>query len=178
MTLQYWCDLYEQLKFESLCLDIEVTSFGGPIAVVGLYKPKDGVIEVDSYIRGRNLTIDNLKAAFVGCKMLITFNGLKFDVPKIRSEFPGVLPEKIPVLDLYLFIRMLGINTNLKVMENTLRIDRLDDFTKKRHIATRLWRSYESYRNEKDLGLLLEYNRQDTANLYPMAEQLVKLAGQ
>lgn len=102
-SLLYWCELYDRLKFESLCLDIETVSFNGPISVVGIYRPRDGVMESDAFVRGRNLSADVLKAAFADCKMFITFNGRQFDVPHIRKLFPGAIPETMPVIDLYLF---------------------------------------------------------------------------
>jgi len=174
-SLVYWCDLYKKLKSSALCLDIETTGKDGPISVVGLYKPKDGAIEYDSYIKDKNLTSENLRNAFKDCKMLITYYGLKHDVPRIKEEFPGVIPEGIPVIDLCLFAFRLGIKTNLKVLENTFNIDRIDDYSKKRYIAVKLWWKYKASNNEGALNSLIEYNKQDTINLYPLAEELVKM---
>ena len=102
--------------------------------MVGLYQPKDGLIECQQFVKGRDLNRENLAHAFAGCTMLITFNGRKFDVPRIKREFPGVIP-KVPLIDLYLFARRLDLKTNLKVLENTFGIDRLDPRTKIRGIA-------------------------------------------
>ena len=124
-------------------------------------------------MKGRNLSYENLKKAFAGCKMLVTYNGIIFDVPKIRQEFPGIISEGIPIIDLYRFARKLGMNTNLKVLENTLGIERLEDYQKKRNIAVRLWKRFAQYNDARALSMLLEYNRQDTINLYPIAEELV-----
>jgi len=125
-------------------------------------------------VRGKNLNYGNLKRAFDGCKMLVTYNGIKHDVPKIKQEFPGVVPEKMPNIDLYRFARMLDLNTNLKVLENTLAIERMEEFSKKRRIAVKLWRRYSRYNDVRALSMLLEYNKQDTVNLYPIAEELVE----
>jgi uncharacterized protein YprB with RNaseH-like and TPR domain len=171
--LQYWCELYERHKQTALCLDIEVTRFNGPISIVGLYKPKDGLIECQQFVKGRDLNQRNLTKAFVGCTLLITFNGRKFDVPRIKREFPGAIPH-VPIIDLYLIASRLNLKTNLKVLENTFGIDRLDPRTKRRGIAVRLWKRYITYKDEKALALLLEYNKQDTVNLYPLAEELMK----
>ena len=174
-TLVYWCNLYEKYKKDALCLDIEMTSYNKEISLVGLFKPKDGPIDYQAYIKDENLTATSLKEAFKGCKLLITYNGCSFDVPMIRKQFPGVLPSKIPVMDLYLFAKKLDLNTNLKVLENTLGIDRLDKFTKNRNIAAKLWNKYKRRNDIKALNTLLEYNKQDTINLYPIAEEFVKL---
>ena len=153
-------------------MDIETTGFNGLISVIGLYKPKQGVVEYDCYVRGFNLNRDELKKALQGCMMLITYNGITFDIPRVKKEFPGIIPDDIPVIDLYRFARRLGMNTNLQVLENTYRIERLDDSIKKMKIATRLWRRFEIYRDGEALKSLIAYNRQDTVNLYPLAESL------
>lgn len=172
-NLLVWCDLYDRLKSDSLCIDIETTRFNGPISVLGLYRPRDGVIEYEAFVKGQNLSGRNLKTAFANCKLLITFNGLRFDIPHIRKWFPGALPN-LPVIDLYLFARRLGLNASLKVIESTLGIDRLE-MQGQQKIAVRLWQRFERYQDHNALRRLLEYNRQDTINLYPLAEELVAL---
>jgi len=174
LPLQHWRELYERHKKTALCLDIEVSRFNGPISVVGLYQPKDGLIECQQLVKGRGLTRENLSKAFAGCTMLITFNGRKFDIPRIKREFPGIIPN-VPILDLYLLARRLGLQANLKVLENTFGIDRLDPRTKRKGIAVKLWKRYITYGDERALALLLEYNKQDTVNLYPLAEELTRV---
>ncbi len=176
MTLKYWIGLYKRLKTEALCLDIEVT--GGRdefVSVVGIFKPKDGIVEADAYVRGQNLTQENLKTAFAGCKLLITFNGKSMDIPKINKEFPGAFPPKIPNFDIYFVAKELGLDTNLKVLEKTLEIERLHEFSERRHIAVKLWKKWEKYHDERALEMLIEYNKQDAVNLYPLAEKLVEI---
>jgi len=122
-TLLYWCERYKLLKDKVLCVDIEMTHFNGNIAMLGLYKPQDGPVEVDTFIKGKNLNHEELKEAFRDCKLLITYNGLHHDVPKIRAEFPDVLPEKTPVIDLFLFARRLNLKTSLKTLGKLGHID-------------------------------------------------------
>lgn len=170
-SLRVWCDLYDRLKYQALCVDIETTCFNGPISVVGTYQPKPGVIEAESFIKGQNLSTQNLKTAFSNCRLLVTFNGLRFDIPHIKKWFPGAIPN-VPVIDLYLFAKKLDLNASLKTLEHTFRIDRFNA-TDKRGIAIKLWKRYERYHDPKALDELLRYNQQDTVNLYPLAEQLV-----
>lgn len=172
LPLQYWRKLYDRHKKTALCLDIEVSRFNGPISVVGLYQPKDGLIECQQFVKGKDLIRENLSKAFASCTMLITFNGRKFDIPRIKREFPGVVPN-VPNLDLYLIARRLDLKASLKVLENSFGIDRLDPRTKRKGIAVRLWKRYIKYGDDKALALLLEYNKQDTVNLYPLAEELM-----
>jgi len=167
-----WCNLYQQLKFSALCIDVEVAYVNGPISVIGLYRPRNGEMVCDSYISGINLTKENLLQAFAGCKMLISFNGKSFDIPAINQQFPGIIPSDVPHLDLYLFAKQLNLNTGLKVLETTFNIDR---GAEKKHVAVRLWNRYISYKDKSALDSLIEYNRQDAINLYPLAEQLVKI---
>lgn len=174
LPLHYWRDLYERHKKTALCLDIEVTKYKGAPSVVGLYQPKDGLIECQQFVKGKDLNRENLAQAFKSCTMLITFNGKKFDVPRIKGEFPGVIPN-VQNIDLYRIAKRLDLQANLKVLENTFGIERLDPRTKERGIAVKLWKRYVAYRDEKALALLLEYNKQDTVNLYPLAEELMKL---
>jgi len=146
-----------------------------PISVIGLFTPKDGPVEHDVFIRGRNLTWENLAKAFKDCHLIITYNGLAHDIPKIRSEFPSLLPDDFPILDLYRIAKRLGYDTNLKSLEFNFGIKRLYDYTERRHIAVRLWKKYEEKKDEQALNMLIEYNKQDTVNLYLLAEQLMKM---
>jgi uncharacterized protein len=169
-------DLYDKLKHKAVCLDLEFTGMNKAISLAGIYKPSNGVVKCESYLRGKDLTKENLKKSFKGSKILITFNGNSSDIPMLEKEFPGVLPKDIISMDLYLIAKDLGLNTNLKVLENTLGIDRLNEFTKRRRIAAKLWKKYSKKNNKKALELLIEYNKQDTINLYPIAEKLVEIA--
>jgi len=175
LPLSHWKKLYQELKHQALCIDVEATYWDGPISVIGVYRPKDGEIEYYSFVRGVNLTPENLKQIFTGCKLLITFNGMNYDVPEIEKQFPGVLPKNIPVIDLYLLARNLNLDTNLKVLEKTFNIFRLESVDNKRRISTKLWRKYEQKKNQRALNMLIEYNRQDTINLYPLAEKIMEM---
>lgn len=171
-TLKYWVQLYEKFKFDSRCIDIEASR--GMITLIGIYQPRDGLMEHEYFLRGRNLTIEDIAPSFVGCKMIIAYNGISMDVPMINKFFPGLLP-KVPLIDLYLWAKRLDLDTNLKVLEYTLGIDRMHEHSKRRFIASKLWQRYEKYHDEIALEKLIEYNKQDTINLYPLAEKLVEI---
>lgn len=173
MSLSSWQNLYNRHKRNALCIDIETAGYNKPITVIGTYHPQEGPIQYVPYIKGKNLTSKHLRQAFAGYNLFITFNGLSFDIPKIQRDFPDTLAGHIPVLDLYRIIRIMGINTNLQVLENTLRIERPDVYTHRRHIATRLWKRYETYTDAQALRSLLDYNEQDTINLFPIANMLL-----
>jgi len=171
----HWKNLYQKFKHQALCIDVEATYWNGPISVIGVYRPKEGEIDYTAYVRGDNLTAENLKQAFTGCELLITFNGLNYDVPEIEKQFPGVLPKNIPVIDLYLLAKELKLDTGLQVLENTFKIFRKAEVEGKRHISTKMWRKYEQKKDKRALNTLIEYNRQDAINLYPLAEKIMEM---
>lgn len=174
-NLTYWADLFKKYRYDALCLDIETTGMRGEIALVGLYKPKEGEIIHTYFLKDVNLTKENLRQALKNCKLLITYNGLNMDIRLIKKEFPGVIPENVKVLDLYLFARQLGINTNLKALEHTFGIERLNRFTERRGIAVKMWKRYIAKNDQTALKTLIEYNKQDAINLYFIAEELIKI---
>jgi len=173
-SIQYWITLYERLKSQSLCLDIETTHFGGPIAIVGTYAPKDGEIQYNALVKSQNLSQESLRSLFSDCKLLITYNGHAFDIPKINQEFPGAIPHETKILDVYQLAKKLGLGTNLKVLESTLNIERMSGDHKGK--AVLLWQRYVQYNDNTALQLLLDYNRQDVINLYPIMEEIRKRA--
>ena len=175
LPLSHWKELYLKHRHEALCLDVEAAYWDGPISVIGMYLPKEGEIEYYSFVRGVNLTPENLKQMLAGCKLLITFNGTNYDVPEIKKQFPGIIPDSLPVIDLYLLARRLELDTNLKVLEKTFNIFRVDAVDNKRKISTKMWKKYEQKKDQRALNTLIEYNRQDTINLYPLAEKIMEL---
>lgn len=171
-----WYEVFERLLPHTVCVDIETTGWNGAIAIVGIYRPKDGVIEVDQLIRGRTLSRDALLAAFSGVQLIVTFNGDAFDLKKIEEEFAGVLPLTAARLDLYRIAKSLGYLYHLKLLEYHCNVERPEWMWQKRRIAVRLWRRYAEHGDEAALRALLEYNAQDTANLYLVALELAKAA--
>ncbi len=173
-NLDYWINLYKESKGNMICLDIEVTHFGGPISVIGLYKPKEGLIECQNFVRGKNLSKENISPLFNDVKLILTFNGLAFDIPKIDSEFPGLIPDNIKIFDLHIFARAINYKFSLRTLENTFGIQRLTSDSEKKGVAIKLWQEYLKG-NEGSLKKLLEYNAQDTINLYYLAEKLINI---
>ncbi len=176
-TLNALINLYKEFKEDALCLDVETTRYNGPISLVGMYKPKDGEIDYISLIRGHNLSALNVKKALQDCKLLITYNGLKHDLPRLKAEFPNSMPRNIRTIDIFLLAKHLQLGTSLDVLENTLNIERPDNITQKGR-AIYLWQRYKNISDQNALQSLLDYNRQDTINLYPIIEELIKRASQ
>jgi len=169
-----WTELYRSNKDDATSLDIETQGVLGPITIVGLSRVQDGSINYTGLIAHKTLTLENCAKALRGCGLLITYNGLRHDIPRLRAEFPELLLDRLPVLDLYHVAKSLGMKANLQTLETTFGIQRPDPRTQKRRIATKLWRRYQTTRNPETLNLLIAYNRQDTINLHPLAHALAK----
>lgn len=147
-------------------LDIETTGLSigrEAVTVVGVY---DGTRK-RSFIRGDNL--EDLPATMRRAKLLVTFNGARFDVPFLRKAFPRMALDQIH-LDLLHPLRRLGFVGGLKAIESQVGIVRSEETSGLAGFdAVRLWHAYEAG-DEDALDLLLEYNMEDVVNLEPLAE--------
>jgi uncharacterized protein YprB with RNaseH-like and TPR domain len=147
-------------------LDIETTGLSlgrDAITVVGVY---DGSAR-RSYIQGDDL--EELPSALEHAKLLVTFNGSRFDVPFLRKAFPRMHLDQIH-LDLVHPLRRLGFVGGLKAIESQVGILRSEETTGLGGFdAVRLWRAHDEG-DDDALDLLLRYNMEDVVNLVPLAE--------
>jgi uncharacterized protein YprB with RNaseH-like and TPR domain len=118
------------------------------------------------FLRGRDL--DEFPAASRDWKLLVTFNGLSFDVPMLRRAFPGWRGPAAHVDLRHLWAR-LGHRGGLKLLEEAQGIGRPP------HLAglggwdaVLLWRRHE-HGDRAALRLLVEYNLHDAVNLQALA---------
>jgi len=149
-------------------LDVETTGISprSPITMVGVF---DGT-RMHTLVRGQNLTRTNLGGILSGAKIMVTFNGSSFDIPMIKSQFPGIVPC-IPHVDLKHPLRRLGLVGGLKRIERELGIERdrrVEYMTGED--AVYLWRLWERNGNRNALDLLTEYNAEDCKNLKILAD--------
>jgi len=158
--------LYDHFRDDCLFLDIETTGYYGDISVIGCF---DGY-DVMTLVKHRSLDKRNLKRIFRGKQLLVTFNGLSFDVPVIKRCFGDVLPD-IPHLDLRFPLARLGYAGGLKSVERSLGIVRCkDSFGLVGSDAVGLWHEYLLTGSSKALDLLVKYNEGDIVNLKPLAD--------
>jgi uncharacterized protein YprB with RNaseH-like and TPR domain len=157
--------LYDHFCDDCLFLDIETSGCYGDITVLGMY---DGD-KVTTLVKNQGLDRHNLRHILSRYKLLVTFNGLSFDVPVINRCFNSIVPH-IPHLDLRFPLQRLGFTGGLKKIEKTQGILRSD---KTRGMsgdeAVFLWHDYCSTGNTDSLDLLVEYNTEDIVNLRPLA---------
>ena len=151
--------LFPHFRTSSAYLDIETTGLGddAEITTIALY---DGS-HVKTYINGRNLDefVDDIQPF----KVLITYNGISFDLPFIERFFRIKLDHAS--IDLRYVLARLGCRGGLKGCEKQMGINRgtLDGIDGS--FAVCLWREYERYNNLAALETLLAYNIEDTVNL-------------
>lgn len=157
---------FDTFRRHAMYLDIETTGFSigrDAVTVVGVY---DG-IRKRSFVQGENL--EDLPSVLRRAKMLVTFNGSRFDVPFLRKAFPRMGLDQIHVDVLHPLAR-LGFVGGLKAIEAEMGIARSDETSGLRGAdAIRLWHSYEAG-DDDARELLLAYNMEDVVNLEPLTE--------
>ncbi len=157
-----WPEFRDRVAF----LDIETTGLSigrDALTVVGLFDGR----RKRSFIRGHNL--EDLPRALEPIRMLVTFNGQRFDVPFLRRAFPRARWDQIH-MDLVHPLHRLGFYGGLKRIEADLGIARSTETAGlSGYDAVELWAKYERGDDEA-LDLLLAYNMEDVVNLEPLAE--------
>jgi len=155
--------LYDEFRDYSLFLDIETDEYSKP-TVISL---SDGY-DCKTFIRGFNLDFKIIEKIISNYKMIVTFNGLSFDLRILRRYLK--LNNKI-LLDLRPVFVRLGYNKGLKDIERIFRIKRDKRVEVLRgEDALFLWNSFLKTKNTEHLKLLIEYNYYDAYNLKPLAE--------
>jgi len=147
-------------------VDIETTGLSqqrDKITVIGIYdgkKPK-------TYVRGINL--DDAIEEFSKYGLLVSFNGARFDLPFIISEFPDIKFNQLHI-DLMYPLRRIGYSGGLKNIEKLLGISRSEDTEGITGFdAVRLWKKYERG-DQESLNTLIKYNEEDIVNLKTIIE--------
>ncbi|NWF52654.1 MAG: ribonuclease H-like domain-containing protein [Nitrospirae bacterium] len=176
---EHW-RLYDVFKGNAVCLDIETNGLpperGGYVTVVGMY---DGNT-YRCFIRGENLNVGAINKELSKYKYLITFYGSVFDLPFLKTCFRNLMID-IPHFDLCFGARRTGLKGGLKKLEQHFDIQREDKVNgMDGYDAVLLWQEAEKG-NSKALDLLILYNKEDTVNLFRIAEsiytRLKKLTG-
>jgi hypothetical protein len=154
--------LYAAFLEPACFLDIETDGGDGVTAIGYLDAAGPRVL-----LAGRDL--DEFPALAAGWKLLVTFNGIAFDVPVLRRAFPGWRPPGAHV-DLCHLWHRLGQRGGLKVVEREVGIARPASVAGLGGLdAIRLWNAHLDG-DAAALRRLVEYNLHDAVNLRTLAD--------
>ncbi len=148
--------LYAAFAGDAAFLDVEAD--GDALTAIGVLDRGGPRV----FLAGRDL--DDFPEAARGWKLLVTFNGLSFDVPALRRAFRGWRPPRAHV-DLRRLWGRLGHEGGLKLLEAETGVGRpphlagLDG-----RDAVRLWRAHLAG-DPSALRLFADYNLHDAVNL-------------
>jgi len=166
---EHW-RLYPEFSRETAFLDIETTGlspYEGIVTVVGVH----GADGTRSFVAGEDL--EELPAYLRRYRVLVTFNGSRFDVPFLLVAFPQLIVPPVHIDLRFLFYR-LGLAGGLKRIEAHLGIgDRAGVEGIHGLDAVRLWQEYRRG-SRAALDRLVRYNRADTVNLEPLLARAVQ----
>jgi len=161
--------LYENFRDDALFFDIETTGLDAArndVTTVSCYRDGD----VETLVRGDDLTAGALRERFADAPLLVSFNGARFDVPFLEESFDCSIDA--PHFDLMYPCRRLDLTGGLKRIETEVGIDR-DRPDLSGEDAVRLWREYERG-DDAALDTLVSYNREDTRNLERLADHVTE----
>lgn len=143
-------------------IDIETTGLDetDTVTTVAL---TDG-LSVKTFVAGKNM--HELLHELARAQLLVTFNGIRFDLPFLRRRFN--IDLKTPHLDLMPALRALGFRGGLKQIEKQvgIRRDGSEDGDGKQ--AIELWKQYAAG-DQAALTNLLRYNARDALSLVTLA---------
>lgn len=168
-STEHW-RLYPEFRNLTAFLDIETTGlspYEGIVTVVAVHTPGT----TRSFVADDNL--EELPAYLRRFQVLVTFNGLMFDVPFLEHRFPQLTVPPAHI-DLRFTLRRLGLTGGLKRIEQVLGVgDRRGVEGVYGLDAVRLWEAFRGG-NAAALDRLIQYNRADTVNLEPLLEYAVR----
>ncbi|HLD00611.1 MAG TPA: ribonuclease H-like domain-containing protein [Candidatus Nanoarchaeia archaeon] len=156
--------LYDHFKDEAGYLDLEIDSYGR-IIVIGL----SNYYNTNFLVRGVNLDKENLQKELDKYKIIVTFNGSAFDLPRIKNQL-GV-EVKVPHIDLKPLCINLGLKGGLKEIEKQLNLRRPEHLNGN---PVELWKAFQASTDREYLELLLDYNREDCENLKGVMEYVYR----
>ncbi|MBS3117812.1 ribonuclease H-like domain-containing protein [Candidatus Woesearchaeota archaeon] len=155
--------IYDYFKEEAKYLDIEVDQAGKPI-MVGIY---DGE-KTKTWVKGINWDMSKIAKELSKAKVLVTFNGSAFDLPKLRSE--GVVFDG-PHYDLKGACQRIRLKGGLKEIEKKLNLKRPEHLYGN---PVELWKAMHASNDGEYFELLLKYNEEDVINLENIAAYCTK----
>ncbi len=162
--------IYENFTDKVCFFDIETTGLSperNKTTTVSFYRNGKS----KTLIRGQDLTRERLEKEFFESKILVSFNGKRFDAPFLEKNFE--LDIQTPHIDLMYLYKRIGLTGGLKNIEKQLNVNReLEDIDGRE--AVRLWKKYEKNGDTEALQKLVRYNQYDAENLKDLMEIAVQ----
>lgn len=158
--------LYAFFKDEAGFLDVEVDG-KGRIIVVGVSNYYSTV----TFVRGINLEREAIEKELQKYKIIVTFNGSAFDLPKLKKEFGIDIKIRVPHIDLKGLCTQLKMNGGLKEVEKMLNLQRPPHLQGN---PVDLWKAFHASGDKEWLDLLIAYNSEDIENLKWVMEHCYK----
>lgn len=115
---------------------------------------------MSTFVQGVNLEKVYLEKELMCSKLMITFNGAAFDLPRLKKQLK--IEFSLPHIDLKPLCARLGLTGGLKEVENVLHLKRPGHLYGN---PVELWKAFHASGDREYLDLLLEYNREDCENL-------------
>ena len=156
--------LYSHFKEDCCFLDIETNSYGR-ITVVGI----SNYYNTNTFVKGFNLENNLLEKELSKYKLLITFNGSSFDLPKLKKQLQ--LEVKMPHIDLKPLCVKLDLKGGLKEVERILNLKRPEHLYGN---PVELWKAFHASGDREYLELLVDYNKEDIENLKGVMNHVYK----
>lgn len=160
---EHW-RLYPTFSSKTAFLDIETTGLSPHAGIVTCVTVHGGG-RTRTFVQGDDL--EEVSAFLAPYALLVTFNGLGFDVPFLEASLEGFRAPPAHA-DLMYLLRRLGQRGGLKIIEKRLGLGHREGVEGVDGLeAVRLWEAYR--RGRKDaLERLVAYNKADTVNLEPL----------
>ncbi len=154
--------LYTLFKDECGFLDLEIDSFG-KVILVGI----SDYYSTNTFVKGVNLEKSFLEKELSKFKLLVTFNGASFDLPKLKKQLQVEI--NLPHIDLKPLCVNLGLSGGLKEIETALNLKRPPHL---KGNPVELWKAFHASGDREYLELLLDYNKEDVENLKTIMEHV------
>ena len=155
-------------------IDIETTGLmygASEITVVGIYLCRGHKTEFIQFV-GRDITAEAILESLEGVDIIYTYNGSRFDLPFIHSQFGINLAQMFTHRDLMYDCWSKNLRGGLKGVEKQVGITRhLPDMNG--FEAVKLWWKYVDSFDLEALEKLCEYNKEDVVNLKTLRDILI-----
>ncbi len=147
-------------------MDIETTGLesDAETTVIGVWMEETGLRQ---FVLGADL--EQFIRTWAEIRVLVTFNGIRFDTPMICKTFG--LKCAPPQIDLMHELKAHGYVGGLKAIEERLEITRRENEQGDGAYAAALWQQYTAG-NTEALQRLLSYNRRDVLSLVELSSVL------